>query len=120
VLIVTVGQATLEKQLKEVNVRIVDLETKSFASARPAPSRRLENRIEELTNMLNQENKDKTESARMHRTADKNVRDTKMQLTESERQRIRLEEECRAYEAKLKGLREAYDELVRPVFPLVS
>ena len=43
-------QANLEKQIKELNVRIVDLETRAFAaSPRPVPtSRRLESRIEEL------------------------------------------------------------------------
>jgi myosin protein heavy chain len=101
----------LDKQAKEANIRIVDLETKSLAASRAPPSRRLESRIEELTNMLNQESKDKSESTRIQRSADKTVRDTKLQLTESEHQRARLEEECRAYDEKLKSLRQSYDEL---------
>lgn len=101
----------MEKQIKELNVRIVDLETKSLNSPRPAPttSRRLETRIEELTNQLSQASKD---SVRGNRTADKN-RDTKYQLAESDRQRVRLEEEVKTYEAKVVTMRETMDALVR-------
>lgn len=104
-------QANLEKQNKELNVRIVDLETKSLNSPRPASttSRRLESRIEELTNQLQQASKD---SVRVNRTADRSVRDTRYQLAEADRQRIRLEEEVKAYEAKVVTMRETMDALV--------
>ena len=92
-------------------MRIVDLETKSLNSPRPAPatSRRLESRIEELTNQLSQSSKD---SVRSHRTADRGVRDAKYQLAETDRQRVRLEEEVKAYEAKVVTMRHTMDELV--------
>lgn len=108
-------QANLEKQIKELNVRIVDLETKSLNSPRPASttSKRLESRIEELTSQLNQSSKD---SSRLHRNADKTVRDAKFQLAEAERQRNRLEEEVKSYEAKVVNMRQAMDELVS-LFP---
>ena len=50
--------------MKELNARVVDLETKSYASSsRTAPSsRRRDSRIEELTNQLHQTNKDKGDS----------------------------------------------------------
>lgn len=95
-------------------MRIVDLETKSLNSPRPAPttSRRLESRIEELTSQLSQSSKD---SMRIHRTADKTARDTKYQLAEVERQRTRLEEEVKSYEAKVVTMRQSMDELVRVI-----
>jgi len=105
--------ANLEKQVKELNVRIVDLETKSYASS-PRPvreSRRLETRIEELTSKLTQESKEKSDTLRMSRTADKSVRDTKFQLVESDRQRVRLEDEVKTYEKKVTDLRQSVDAL---------
>ncbi|TFK47329.1 nonmuscle myosin heavy chain b [Heliocybe sulcata] len=105
--------ATLEKQIKDLNVRVVDLETKSLASSPrpPTTSRRMESRIQELTDQLNQSSKDKSESLRLHRSADKTARDAKYQLAELERQRQRLEEENQAYEGKLASLRQVMDEL---------
>jgi myosin heavy chain 9/10/11/14 len=103
----------LGNQVKELNLRIVDLETKSYvASPTPARSRRLESRIEELTNKLNQESKEKSETMKMQRDADKSAREIQLQLTESERQRLKLQEEMRVYESKVIGLRETVDQLV--------
>lgn len=101
-------QANLEKQVKELNVRIIDLETKSYvSSSRPPPtSRRMESRIEELTSQLNQTHKDKS------RSVDKISRDAKFQAAESDRQRTKLEEERKAYEAQLQNLRKAMDTMV--------
>ncbi|KAI4519901.1 hypothetical protein K525DRAFT_240837 [Schizophyllum commune Loenen D] len=95
-------QAHLEKQVKELNVRIVDLETKSLANAsRPATiSRRADPRIEELTSQL-------SGKAGNQRT----VRDAKHAVAEVERQRAKFEEERRAYEAKLEELRRRTDKL---------
>jgi myosin protein heavy chain len=107
-------QATLEKKIKELQVRMVDLETKAYQSSpRPATgSRRMESRIEELTTQLSQSSRDKTETVRMQRSADKNARDAKLQQMESDRQRSRLEEEVRSYEAKIVSMRQAMDDLV--------
>ena len=93
-------------------MRIVDLETKSLNSPRPAPStaRRLESRIEELTNQLQQQSS--KDSLRMSRTVDRSSRDTKFQLAEAERQKARLEEEVKSYEERLTNMRRSMDELV--------
>jgi myosin protein heavy chain len=110
-----VRQAQLEKHIKELNVRMVDFETKSYGTP-PRPSsntRRLESRIEELTNQLSQVNKDKGDSSRIQRSADTAARDTKFQLAESDRQRARLEEERKAYEEQVQSLRQAMDVMVR-------
>ena len=99
----TGAQANLEKQVKDLNVRIVDLETRSLNAPRPAPtSRRLESRIEELTSQLTQSTKD---SSRIHRSTDK-------ALQEADRQRARLEEEVKNYETKIVSMRQTMDELV--------
>lgn len=107
-------QANLEKQIKELNLKIVDLETRSYQNS-PRPvvgSRRMESRIEELTNQLHQTSRDKTETVRLQRTADRTARDARSQLVESERQRSRLEEEVKAYEDRINSMRQALDELV--------
>jgi myosin protein heavy chain len=92
---------------------MVEYETKAYANApRPTASKRQETRIEELTNRLLQEEKEKSETARLHRTADKTAREMKFQLMESDRQRLRLEEEVKSYEGKVQGLRDEYNDLV--------
>jgi myosin protein heavy chain len=106
------AQANLEKQLKELNVRIVDLETRSYANSRPPTiSRRRESRIEELTNQLILSSKDGVESSRHQRSPEKFSRDPNAQQAENERQRQRVEEERQAYESQLQSLREAMDSL---------
>lgn len=107
-------KARLEKQVKELNVRIVDFETKAYGTS-PRPSsntRRLESRVEELTNQLNQVTQDKGESSRMQRSTDKVARDTKFQLAESDRQRARLEDERKSYETQIENLRQSMDVMV--------
>ncbi|KAF5353873.1 hypothetical protein D9756_007302 [Leucocoprinus leucothites] len=100
--------AQLEKQVKELNVRIVDLETRSYAnSPRPTTiSRRVDSRIEELTNQLNQSNREK---GTMGRSAEKLAKDTKFQQSELERQRIKFEDERKEFEARIQDLRNALD-----------
>ncbi len=94
-------KANLENQVKELNVRIIDLETKSYASSsRPATlSRKTDSRIEEITSQL-------TGKGHAHRLS----RDSKG--IDFERQRAKLDEERKAYEAQLSTLRNAMDELV--------
>ncbi|QRV93317.1 Myosin head (motor domain) [Ceratobasidium sp. AG-Ba] len=81
--------ATLEKQVKELNLRVVDLETQSYASSPRAPgTRRMDSRIEELTSKIKSDT-----------------------LRESERSRARYEEEMRAYDEKLQQMRQALDDM---------
>lgn len=62
-----------------------------------------------MTSQLTQTSKD---SSRLHRSVDKTARDAKYQLAEADRQRARLEEEVKSYEAKVLTMREAMDQLV--------
>ncbi|KIJ60737.1 hypothetical protein HYDPIDRAFT_116781, partial [Hydnomerulius pinastri MD-312] len=101
--------AQLEKQLKELNVRIVDLETKSYTST-PQPNatiRQLQARIEELT-QLSQATNDKRHSTQL-RSSDKAVREIQLQLQESERQRVKLEDDRKSSESQIQALREKLD-----------
>lgn len=99
-------QANLENQVKELNVRIIDLETKSYAStSRPATlSRKTDSRIEEITSQL-------TGKGHAHRLS----RDSKFDL---DRQRVKLDEERKGYEMQLATLRKSMDELVQLYLPL--
>lgn len=89
-------------------MRIIDLETKSYSRnpqfSSAATIRRLESRIEELTNQLGQVAKD-------HRRASLSS-DFSTQLIESERQRGRLEEEVHLYDEKVKAMRLQMDVMV--------
>ncbi|KAF8737443.1 hypothetical protein AX14_012835 [Amanita brunnescens Koide BX004] len=87
--------AYLEKQIKELNVRIVDLETRSYASTpRSATARRVDNRIAHQLSS----NGDK----RPPRSPDK--------------AKLQLDEERKAYEAQIVSLRETMDKMVLQFF----
>ena len=66
----------------------------------------------ELTNQLNQVNKDKGKSSQIQQSADVVTRNTKFQPVESNRQSARLEEENKLYEAQVQSLRQAIDVMV--------
>lgn len=89
------------------------METKSYANL-PQPSatvRQLEARIEELTKQLNQASTDKRHSTQL-RSPDKAARDLQLQLSESERQRAKLEDDKKAANAQVQALREKLDKVV--------
>ncbi|KAG8883338.1 hypothetical protein FRB97_006763 [Tulasnella sp. 331] len=105
--------ANLEKTVKELNVRVVDLETRAYVSS-PRPvstSRRLETKIEELTGKLQQESKEKSDTVRAHRSADKTARDIQFQLAESERLRTRQEDELRKAEARVDSMKQTVNNM---------
>ncbi|KAF9472459.1 hypothetical protein BDN70DRAFT_818617, partial [Pholiota conissans] len=97
---------SLEKQIKELNVRIVDLETKSYANAPRASlpgSRRVDSRIEELTSQLQQTTKERRASGRHNRM----IHDDQAQQLENERQRAKLE----SYETQIQSMRQSIDSM---------
>ncbi|KAF9447621.1 hypothetical protein P691DRAFT_105894 [Macrolepiota fuliginosa MF-IS2] len=96
--------AHLEKQVKELNVRIVDLETRSYANS-PRPATISRSRVEELTSQLNQK-------STLGRTSEKLAKDVKFQQTELDRQRLKFEEDRKAYETRINDLRTALDTVV--------
>ncbi|KAG9311337.1 hypothetical protein JVU11DRAFT_8438 [Chiua virens] len=105
-ILIIVSQAQLEKQVKDLNVRVVDLETKSY-TATPGPNatiRQLQARIGELTAQLNLPVNDRRHSV-TPRSPDKAVRDIQLQLQESERHRLKLEQDRKASEGQIQNLR---------------
>lgn len=102
----------MEKQVKELNLRIVDLETKAYSRVQPSSSsssatiRRLESRVEELTSQLNQAMKERN-TASISRD-----RDATFKLVESDRQKARLEDEIRTYEEKVANMRKTINDMV--------
>ncbi|KAF5310181.1 hypothetical protein D9619_010457 [Psilocybe cf. subviscida] len=92
--------ASLEKQVKELKLRIVDLETKSYAKT-PRPvsgSRKMDSRIEELTTQLQQGSKDRRASGRHPRMSD---------IHEPLRDNAKVE----SYEAQIKNMRQSIDSM---------
>jgi myosin protein heavy chain len=78
----------------------------------------MESRISELTDKLSQTSRDQSDTVRMQRSADKDARDAKMQLADSERHRAKLEGEIRNSEARMESMRHAMHELVSRLFVL--
>ncbi len=104
-----VVQASLEKQAKEMNVRLIDLETKAYtSSSRPATISRNAH-IEELTNKL-QHASNKSEASKL-------LRDANFQQAEVERHRAKFEEERRGYESQISHLRQQMDSMVSLIIP---
>ncbi|KIK63916.1 hypothetical protein GYMLUDRAFT_423423 [Collybiopsis luxurians FD-317 M1] len=92
--------ANLENQIKELNVRIIDLETKAYtSSSRQATlSRKTDSRIEEITSQL-------TGRGHSHRLS----KDSKF---DNDRHRAKkLEEERKGYESQLQSLRHEMDKM---------
>lgn len=78
-------------------------------------TKRHESRIEELQAKLQQESKEKSDTIRAAKSADKTVRDVQFQLAESERQRARQEDDLRKAEMRVDAMKQALTELVSPV-----
>jgi myosin heavy chain 9/10/11/14 len=87
----------MEKQVKELHLKIVDLETKSLASVTPRStiSRRHDSRIDEITSQL------KGSTSRPPPTG------------EIERLRVKMEEERNVHDAEIKSMRQTLDAMVR-------
>lgn len=95
-------------------MRFVDQETKSYTSS-PRPSahtKRLEARVQELTEKLDRALKEKADAGKADRSSGNAARDVQFQLAETERGRLRLEAEVKSYENKIGKLRNAMDDLV--------
>lgn len=85
-------QDELQRQLKELKVRLADFEGRTFASSpRPPVSRHADGRVEELTQELNQERRLRTEARETAREREFVIRDLQAKLQEAETIRRRLE-----------------------------
>ncbi|KAJ3051404.1 hypothetical protein HK097_007621 [Rhizophlyctis rosea] len=103
-------KVTLEKQIKELNVRIVDLES-SALSRDAASTKRLEGRMEELAAQLDAETREKNEAIKNVRKAERVVRDLQFQLQERDKAKGRFEEEMEKMEGRLKRMKGQVEDL---------
>ncbi|KAH9822374.1 hypothetical protein DFH28DRAFT_451274 [Melampsora americana] len=103
----------LERKIKSLNLKIVDLETRSMASGSPRPlsagsnlNRKLmtidPKEYDELVNQLEQE---KENVVRATRRSDRSLEDLQIKLMDSERSKNRLKDEISNFENKLLTLR---------------
>ncbi|KAJ6092567.1 hypothetical protein N7486_007856 [Penicillium sp. IBT 16267x] len=103
-------KAGLEKQLKEIQLRCVDLETKSYSSG-SQDVRFLHKRIKELeTHLEEQENKNSAEQ-RSLRNVDRTVKDLQTQIDRREKMNAQLNEELNKGRDKIERLLRNIDEL---------
>ncbi|KAJ5397554.1 Myosin tail [Penicillium cosmopolitanum] len=100
----------LEKQLKEVQLRCVDLETKGYSSG-SQDVRFLHKRIKELeTHLEDQENKNSAEQ-RSLRNVDRTVKDLQSQIDRREKINVQLTEDMNKAQDKISRLLQNIDEL---------
>ncbi|CAG8439676.1 12082_t:CDS:10 [Ambispora leptoticha] len=103
------SKITLEKQIKELNLKILELENKSITS--PRGIKRLEQRLEEMNTQLETETREKNEAHRQLRKNDRTIRELQYQLSERDKLKTRLEEEISKYDQKVSRMRQAIEEL---------
>ncbi|KAJ5966320.1 hypothetical protein N7481_013034 [Penicillium waksmanii] len=100
----------LEKQLKEVQLRCVDLETKGYSSG-SQDVRFLHKRVKELeTHLEEQENKNSAEQ-RSLRNVDRTVKDLQSQIDRREKINVQLTEDMNKAQDKISRLLQNIDEL---------
>lgn len=103
-------KAAVEKQLKEVQLRCVDLETKGYSSG-SQDVRFLHKRIKELeTHLEDQENKNSAEQ-RSLRNVDRTVKDLQSQIDRREKVNVQLSDDMNKAQEKIARLLQNIDEL---------
>jgi myosin protein heavy chain len=101
-----------------MQVKIVDLETQSYAnSPRPASQKRLEAKVTELQHRLDSELGDKNEALRQKTAWERQSRDYQTQLKEMAYQQERLVKERGAYEQAIGELQNSLKKAVCPDIP---
>lgn len=103
-------KATLEKTLNEVQVRLVDLETKGYSSA-SQDIKFLHKRIHELESQLEDQENDRAKSQRSVRNVDRIVKDLQSQIDRKDKQNAQTEEDLHRMRDKADKLLKTIDEL---------
>lgn len=103
-------KAALEKSLSEVQVKLVDLETKGFSSA-SQDIKFLNKRIQELETQLETHEQAQSQSQRSVRNVDRAVKDLQGQLERKEKQNQQLQDDVARMRDKADKLLKAIDEL---------
>ncbi|TPX44704.1 hypothetical protein SeLEV6574_g04325 [Synchytrium endobioticum] len=103
-------KVALEKQVKELNSRILDIEASVF-SDRSGVSKRLESRLEEVAQQLDTAMREKAELAKDARKNDRTLKDLQFQLSEKDKLKSRYDEELEKLYDKVKKQKLQIDEL---------
>ncbi|RDW66741.1 hypothetical protein BP5796_09490 [Coleophoma crateriformis] len=103
-------KAALEKSLKEVQVRLIDLETKGYSSA-SQDVRFLHGRVQELEAQLEAQETERSKSQRSVRNVDRTVKDLQQQIDRRDKINSQLQEDISRSRDKAEKLLKTIDEL---------
>ncbi|CZS98096.1 related to myosin II [Rhynchosporium graminicola] len=103
-------KAGLEKSLKELQVRLIDLETKGYSSS-SQDVRFLHGRVQELESQLEAQETERNKSQRSVRNVDRTVKDLQLQIERKEKANTSLQEDISRSRDKIEKLLRTIDEL---------
>lgn len=103
-------KAALEKSLKEIQVKLVDLETKGYSSA-SHDVRFLHGRVQELEAQLEAQEAERSKASRSIRNVDRTVKDLQTQIDRREKANAQLQEDVTRSRDKVEKLLKTIDEL---------
>ncbi|KAJ1654513.1 class II myosin [Dispira simplex] len=106
----TKAKIQLEKQIKSLNLRLLDLETCSMADISRG-SKRFTHIPANLAQQLESEAKEKNETMRTTRKMERTIRELQFQLSERDKHRSRQDEELRRMEHKIERMKAHIDDL---------
>ncbi|RKO98009.1 hypothetical protein CXG81DRAFT_15176 [Caulochytrium protostelioides] len=101
---------SLDKQIKELQARIIDFESAQLTSGATA-TRRLEARIEELQTQIEAEARDKTEIAKNYRKSERQNRELALTIADKDKAAQRLQDDLDKSADKMKKMKVQLDEL---------
>ncbi|KAK2593294.1 class II myosin [Conoideocrella luteorostrata] len=103
-------KAALEKNLNEVQLKLIDFETKGFSSA-SQDIKFLHKRIQELESQLEDHEAARSKSQRSNRNIDRTVKDLQSQIERKEKQNTQLSDDVNRMRDKVDKLLKTIDEL---------
>lgn len=103
-------KAALEKTLKDTQVRLVNLETKSYSSA-SQDVRFLNTRVKELESQLEAQEKERNKSQRSVRNVDRSIKDLQTEIERKERANTQLNQDISRHRDKIQKLLKTVEEL---------
>lgn len=103
-------KAALEKSLNEVQLKLIDLETKGYPTA-SQDIKFLHKRIQELESQLEHQETERSKSQRSVRNVDRTLKDLQTQLDRKEKQNTHLSEDVNRMRDKVDKLLKTIDEL---------
>ncbi|RXG50249.1 hypothetical protein VDGE_01900 [Verticillium dahliae] len=104
------AKAALEKSLNEVQIKVVDLETKGYSSA-SNDIKFLHKRIQELESQLEDQETERSKSQRSVRNVDRIVKDLQSQIDRKDKQNSQLSDDVSRMRDKVDKLLQTIEEL---------